>query len=419
MFSRCERLLLRLLEGRYASVYGAAAEVAGLVLKFESSLNKVLECLTSHLSSMEDVFSYLKEHNILGLLEKREESTQLVSLELVNTVLPHLTPAQVLYFLPGVTAFVAHPGAKCREMMYDILFWTYDNFREATSSEGSQIEAKARISLLQAVQEKDAVLKQTVLNFWLERFQNLPLPNRVLNILKMIYSPETEDSFLELAMYILLEATRYSADYQRDIFQQPLTLCKFKEMRVSPAWKARHASMIPLFMETQASSDSTLRSLTQSSGEEDEQEGPRGVETTQANVFSATQQAGGTFNWVTESTFDTSLADMEYAATHAPVHGSTTGLMFNVGASDSGDVQSKLLRKRFVKDQDREKQAIYFAKLEERRSKMRATVERERKSRREAQVTMYRQYRVGELPDVQIPHRALIAPLQALSQVCI
>lgn len=30
---------------------------------------------------------------------------------------------------------------------------------------------------------------------------------------------------------------------------------------------------------------------------------------------------------------------------------------------------------------------------------------------------MYRQYRVGELPDIQIPHRALIAPLQALSQV--
>lgn len=34
------------------------------------------------------------------------------------------------------------------------------------------------------------------------------------------------------------------------------------------------------------------------------------------------------------------------------------------------------------------------------------------------QVTLYRQYRVGELPDIQIPHRAVIAPLQALSQVC-
>ena len=30
---------------------------------------------------------------------------------------------------------------------------------------------------------------------------------------------------------------------------------------------------------------------------------------------------------------------------------------------------------------------------------------------------MYRQYRVGELPDIQIPHKAIIAPLQALAQV--
>ena len=65
-------------------------------------------------------------------------------------------------------------------------------------------------------------------------------------------------------------------------------------MRVSTAWRARHASMIPLFMETQASSDSTLRSLTQSSDTQDDVDAPRGVEATQANVFSATQQPGTT-----------------------------------------------------------------------------------------------------------------------------
>ena len=65
-----------------------------------------------------------------------------------------------------------------------------------------------------------------------------------------------------------------------------------QEMKVSTAWRARHASMIPLFMDTQASSDSSLRSLTQSSEAEDEVDGPRGVAATQANVFSATQQTG-------------------------------------------------------------------------------------------------------------------------------
>jgi len=37
--------------------------------------------------------------------------------------------------------------------------------------------------------------------------------------------------------------------------------------------------------------------------------------------------------------------------------------------------------------------------------------------RKEAQVTLYRNYRVGDFPDVQIPYSSLIAPLQALAQV--
>ena len=42
---------------------------------------------------------------------------------------------------------------------------------------------------------------------------------------------------------------------------------------------------------------------------------------------------------------------------------------------------------------------------------------KEQKVRRESQVTMYRKYRVGDLPDIQIKHSYIIAPLQALAQV--
>ncbi|MPC65380.1 DNA-dependent protein kinase catalytic subunit [Portunus trituberculatus] len=105
--TKCEKILLKLLEAHYASVYGAAAEVVGLVLKFQNSQSEVF-CIGNTF---------------------REESTQLVSLELVNAALPRLSPSQVLYFLPGIMGFATHPGAKCREMMYDILFWIHDNFR--------------------------------------------------------------------------------------------------------------------------------------------------------------------------------------------------------------------------------------------------------------------------------------------------
>ena len=39
------------------------------------------------------------------------------------------------------------------------------------------------------------------------------------------------------------------------------------------------------------------------------------------------------------------------------------------------------------------------------------------KKARENQVVMYRSYRAGDLPDVQITHKELIVPFQALAQV--
>ncbi|XP_069947778.1 DNA-dependent protein kinase catalytic subunit isoform X2 [Cherax quadricarinatus] len=506
--TRCEESLVKLLGAKTANVYGVAAEVLGLVLKFlmaqetskgDTSLEdkvvnkimkhsyqqqnqaitciynihqhypqiisrfinkllnllpklyglqrtRILKCLVSHASTMEDVFTHLKEQNLIEFLSRKVEDTQLVSLELVNASMHRLSAEQLLYFMPSVVAFTYHTAPKCREIMYDILFWVYDNYSDYSNEEERQLQLLAQGILLQAVREDDAALRHTVLNFWLQGSKNLSLPQRLLHILRKMYSPDSEDSFLHIAIYTLLEATSHSADYHRDIFNQPLTLCKFREMKVSTAWRARHASMIPLFSESQGRSESSLSSLltlTQGSTTSEESSTLGNIQATQANVFSVTQQPGATFDWVTESTFDTTLADMEYEATHAPVHGSTTGLLFSVQpsgknsgrykrsgigntrmqppdetdhADSASTTQSRLVRRRFVKNQDREKQSIYFAKLEERRIKLRDTLEQERRSRREAQVTMYRQYRVGELPDIQIPHRALIAPLQALAQ---
>lgn len=73
-----------------------------------------------------------------------------------------------------------------------------------------------------------------------------------------------------------------------------------QEMKVSTAWRARHASMIPMFAETQASNDTSLNSLlsyTQGSDTNMETDGPAGVQATQANVFSATQAPGNISSW--------------------------------------------------------------------------------------------------------------------------
>lgn len=99
------------------------------------------------------------------------------------------------------------------------------------------------------------------------------------------------------------------------------------------------------------------------------------------------------------------------------------------------------LRKRFLKD--KEKESIIFAKkeIQSQRTKrvgrlsligiciviydvfpnILVCVLQERRAdlkiRQDAQVTLYRSYRVGDLPDIQIQYSSLIAPLQALAQV--
>lgn len=68
---------------------------------------------------------------------------------------------------------------------------------------------------------------------------------------------------------------------------------------MSTAWRARHASMVPLFAGTQNTGDSpssisSYLTMTQGEGMDEGNQGLGGVQATQANVFSATQQPGNT-----------------------------------------------------------------------------------------------------------------------------
>ena len=53
--------------------------------------------------------------------------------------------------------------------------------------------------------------------------------------------------------------------------------------------------------------------------------------------------------------------------------------------------------------------ALLFSLLKEHR--------KHQKAARQSYVVMYRKYRDGELPDIQIKHSEIIRPLQALAQV--
>jgi len=72
------------------------------------------------------------------------------------------------------------------------------------------------------------VIRLQVQNFWSSE-SRLPSGtlDRLVTMLEAMYSPVTEQQFLSYATNLLLEMTSKSPDYQREIFEHPLSECKF------------------------------------------------------------------------------------------------------------------------------------------------------------------------------------------------
>ncbi|KAF2367034.1 NUC194 [Trinorchestia longiramus] len=415
---------------------------------------RALECLIMPLSAMPNCFQHLSQQRITDVLLTREPASQLVLLRLLNSCFTTLSAEESLHFLPSLLGFLKHPVSSCREVLYSSLTFLHDRYRDGSSSHQKEIWNLAHDALLRAVADEDTQLRQFILDYWTQSAISLTAQELLLYILRDLYSVGSEHTFLHTACHVLLQLTHSSPSYSRTLFEHPLTECKFWEMRVCPAWQARHASMVNLFSNTQGSAEangapsvSQLVALTQGGEEVGHVLGV--VAATQHKQFTQTQAAptesmSSTFNFgpgatIREDVSLTELQDKTNTVSQGPA-----GLVFSLapnskqsysktglgitrlkpkifGDEDNKDgsasvVASTLIRRRFQRQQDREKQARYFAEAEEKRRLLQMRLEREKKLRREAQVTMIREYRVGELPDIQIKQQAVIDPLQALTE---
>uniref|UniRef100_A0A8B9LWJ5 DNA-dependent protein kinase catalytic subunit n=1 Tax=Astyanax mexicanus TaxID=7994 RepID=A0A8B9LWJ5_ASTMX len=472
---------------RYKEIYSAAAEIIGLTLnymkdredltdlkkkdlsdKFVICLSKVsrhfpplvsqfvntafyllpklhgilkthcLECVLSCADSIPDIFMHLKTKGFVQIMAHRYEARQRVCLDIVHKILAVLKPEELKEFLGTVCAFVSHPSPVCRERMYDILMWIQDNYSDAESREDStsvEVLNTAKDTLLQGLTDENQGLQLYVRNFWSHEKRLPPATlERMLMVLGSLYSTRIEERFLSLATDLLLEMTSQSPDYTRDMFEFPLSECKFQDYTIDSNWRLRSTVLTPMFMETQATQATGTQGADSAKSQASSMKGQ--IRATQASLeFSQTQAPGrrSAYNWLTGSSVDTladyslssdslsSLLVFEKKRAERPQSFRAVGPGFGsrrlAAPTDETDSRSAgllvakeradilRLRRRFLKD--KEKESVKFAKRE---------IQADQKIQREAQVTMYRSYRVGDLPDIQIQHSSLIAPLQALAQ---
>lgn len=484
---------------RYKDVYSAAAEIVGLVLKnmtdagkhqdllslaeskitnlkkkdlddkFIICLNKVskhyppfmdrfvnyvfsllpklhgilkthcLECVLSRADVIPDIFLHLKTTGFIQLLGHRDEARQRVCLDLIHKILSRLSPPELQELVGAITAFVSHPSPVCRERMYDILMWIQDNYSDTETMEDDtsvEILNTTKETLLQGLSEENQGLQLYVQNFWSQE-RRLPTAtlDRLLAVLRSLYSCQIERSFLSLATNLMLEMTSQSPDFTRNMFEYPLSECTFQDYVIDSNWRFRSTVMTPMFVETQSSQESVV---TSQSGV---MKGK--LRATQTSlVFTQTQTSGRrtAYNWLTGSTVDTlaeytpgseALSSLlvfnkkaEGQATARRPVGEGFGLRRLTASTTEVDSRTRAeneqrnnilrLRRRFLKDQ--EKVSLSYAQKEIRQQRQKKEEKADKRLRKEAQVSLYRSYRVGDFPDIQIQYSSLIAPLQALAQ---
>ncbi|KAF4022262.1 hypothetical protein G4228_013963 [Cervus hanglu yarkandensis] len=493
---------------RYKEVYAASAEVLGLVLRYLSGREKMLEesvyelvvkQLRQHQNTMEDKFIVclsratknfapladrfmnsvlfllprfhgvmktlclevvlcraeetpdlylqLKSKDFVQVMRHRDDERQKVCLDIISKMMARLRPAELRELLSAVVEFLSHPAVLCRERMYAILMWVHDNYRDPESQadeDSREVFKLAKDVLIQGLTDENPGLQLTIRNFWSHETR---LPSNTLDrllALNSLYSPKIEVHFLSLATDFLLEMTSLSPDFRTPLFEHPLSECEFQEYTIDPDWRFRSTVLTPMFVETQAS-QSTLQARTQDGSVSARRAMAGQVRATQQQLdFTPTQSAGGRVlsHWLTAGSTDPlgdSLAPTAEASSASllfahkrperprgtplksvgPEFGKKRlGLLedeVDDGAQGPDNrVEILRLRRRFLKDQ--EKLSLIYARkgvVEQKREK---EIKSELKMKHEAQVILYRSYRRGDLPDIQIPHSSLITPLQAVAQ---
>uniref|UniRef100_UPI00398F68DD DNA-dependent protein kinase catalytic subunit isoform X2 n=1 Tax=Pristiophorus japonicus TaxID=55135 RepID=UPI00398F68DD len=404
-----------------------------------------LEVVMYRAEEIPDIYLQLKSKDFAQIMGHRDEERQRVSLDIVYKIIAKLKPAELKELLSSVTTFISHPSPICRERMYDTLMWIHDNYRDPESQsdpDSKEIYVEATDTLLQGLTDENPALQLYVRNFWSHE-NRLPTGtlDRMMAILGSLYCNKIETQYLSIATNVLLEMTSRSPDYNREMFEYPLSECKFQDYSIDSSWHQRSRILTPLFVETQATQSSTRSSSQEASatGQKDGQ-----IRATQTHYeFTPTQNPGArNFNWLTGSSLDTfaeySHPSSESLSSSLLVYSKLSerpqrAAMKSVGpdfgkqrlALPGDEVNGKTkvadqradilrLRRRFLKD--RQKESLIFARRSIHEKHLAKEMKTEQKMKRDAQVTLYRCYRVGDLPDIQIKFSSLIAPLQALAQ---
>eukprot|EP01105_Mastigella_eilhardi_P003802 TRINITY_DN1496_c0_g1_i7.p1 TRINITY_DN1496_c0_g1~~TRINITY_DN1496_c0_g1_i7.p1 ORF type:complete len:3703 (-),score=882.72 TRINITY_DN1496_c0_g1_i7:1157-12265(-) len=352
--------------------------------------------------SIPQVFQKLESVKLDDLLRHRDTPTQFVTLKILYEILPSLTVTEIgSFFDTIIDVFPAHPVAECRQTYYDILCWCFEKHLSLRTS------GRTRASLLRGIADTSPEIREKIFAFW-DAHTPAEIVPRLTAIFSDLYTREIEDHWLSFCTNMLLNTTKLTHDYERTLFDKPLSECQFHDLKINPSWEYRSHSMTPMFssqsQETNEGGDSSGGMIRATLENQLQFSLTQNMPMVSLDPSQSAQRTTLLFHFVPPTT-----GSFGSAATAVmpppPVFGKA---QFVASQEDRGP----RVRRRFASTPAT--QAIILAQLK--KKKQLENFQSKQAELRAAQVVMLRKYRTGELPDVQFRRKDVIITLQELSK---
>lgn len=358
--------------------------------------------------SMDNILEHRKAFLGLlsGLTQVRLDAAQL----LFTSIVPLLT----------TDIYINNPDEEIRFMICQLMCWVYDNVPSASSH--------ARVCIVESFADKSERVQKYLRNMWdsEQRLTN-SAAKRLVAIMKSLYvreGPYQNRNWIEMSLSLLISLSKRSADYDKKIYEYPLSKCPFSKLDVGRNNLLLNRSQ-PLTLMVSSLSDEP--GVPKAVGSRKSDSSVQGIRTTQAAIFSPSLEQSlvvGKDNKFGDSFFQTDDKHRDEAGSQEEVKSgkdekfkvpeavpAKKGKRHTLSLFSSGNFA---YGPQLVNGRIRYKPlGVIVNKDEEIRKSEKDKAWRARTQ--QSPISTCREYRVGELPDIEILYKDIIEPLRILA----
>ncbi|XP_029343352.1 DNA-dependent protein kinase catalytic subunit isoform X2 [Acyrthosiphon pisum] len=371
-----------------------------------------LEMILNRLAIINNPYEKITKLNgFFNMLKDNGTDDQLICLNITLQLIPTIDAKNVIILIKIIADISQQYNNDHRKLIYDIMYSTYEIYLGNNTDTSKQITEQCKKVLLNGLMDNDDELRHKVFRFWADD-KRLPLKcvDRLLILLDQLYLPDIESHFLGNFVSILLESCCTSLDYEQKIFQYPLHACEFEDYNLTASWRAKNMSTFPKYADTIVGQLNRSNTLGNSESNIQQKFQLKNTMTLQFQPTIVQTQLTDNISTL-ESYSQMSLNEINISTLN--VNQQNWNQNFdNILNSKSDFIQKKKVRIL----SDKSILSKQFAMKNVQTNVKREIFKKERAQKRESSVNMYRKYRIGDFPDIEITNASVIKPLIELSK---